>query len=452
MRHCRRILKGRSPLPGGRFAPMDLIYRETLPNGLRIVGEKMENYRSVSIGCWVLAGSVFENVGTGGAGGESGISHFIEHMLFKGTETRSAEKIAEEIDAIGGNMNAFTSKECTCFYAKVIDENLAAAVELMADLVCFSRLSEDDIGREKGVVLEEIAMNADSPEDLAHETLCSLYFGSAPLARPVLGTAESVSAFSADMLRSYMARRYSPENVVIAAAGNFEREALREAVEKAFRFDRIAAGKRLPEPEGEYPGMDGRCVSVEKDIEQVHMALAFPGFPSEDPHQYALHVFNNAAGGSMSSRLFQSIRERSGLAYSVYSAPSFFRDGGYFTLYAGTGEKQAEKVLSMMLEEYDALRKHGVAEEELERSKRQLRTSFLLGRENTGAHSSALGRSELFGTRFLSDDEILQRIDGVTREDAEAILPTVCDASRMKAVFVGRVGKLEAGIRDILSL
>lgn len=429
---------------------MALIYRETLPNGLRIVGEKMDNYRSVSIGCWVLAGSVCENL----AAGESGVSHFIEHMLFKGTESRSAERIAEDIDAIGGNMNAFTSKECTCFYVKVIDENLDAAMELLADLVCNSKLDPADIEREKGVVLEEIAMNEDNPEDLVHENLCTLYYEGERLAQPVLGTEASVSALDRQTIRSYMARRYLPGNIVVSAAGNFDTDALRAAVERSFRFDKIAEGAAktaVPEPE-KIPETNKkqRFLFINKDVEQTHIALAFPGFASEDPGQYPLYMLNNAVGGSMSSRLYQSIRERSGMAYSVYSGPTFFRGSGYFTLYAGTGEKQAEQVLKLMLAEYKKLRDEGVTEAEIARSRRQMKTSFVLGRENTSAHSSALGRSELFNTRFLTDDEILSMIDSVTAESVNAILPRVCDFSAMKAVCVGRLGKTEAGLNDIL--
>ena len=431
---------------------MDLIYRETRKNGLRIVGERMENYRSVSVGCWVGAGSVYESVLDGGAGSESGISHFIEHMLFKGTYKRSAERIAEEIDALGGNLNAFTSKECTCFYVKVINENLAAAVELMADLVCSSRLDADDIEREKGVVIEEIAMNEDSPEDLAHESLCTLFYGSEPHAWPVLGTEESVGALDREMLRAYMARRYRPENIVISAAGNFDPEAFREAVEKAFDFGNILSAKPFA-PASEQPkeaDAGKSSLFINKDIEQMHIALAFPGFATESEEQYPLYMLNSAVGGSMSSRLFQSIREKHGLAYSVYSAPTYFTGSGYFTLYAGSGEKQAAQVLELMLREYRRVRDNGITEDEIKRSKRQMRTGFLLGRESTSAHSSALGRSELFGTRYLSDDEVLKKIDAVTVESVNAILPAVSDISRMKFVAVGKTDGLKEQLARVL--
>ena len=433
---------------------MDNIFRTTLPNGLRIVGERMGNYRSVSIGCWVGAGSVYENVGAEcEAGTESGVSHFIEHMLFKGTENRGADRIAEEIDSLGGNLNAFTSKECTCFYAKVISENLVDAADLIADLVCASKLDADDIEREKGVVSEEISMNEDSPEDVAHDTLCSLFYGTDALSNPILGTQQSVGAFGADMLRAYMARRYRPENIVLAAAGNFEPETLRAAAERAFDFERIIsfadkAGSVESAPRKS--AHTGRIALIDKDIEQAHIALAFPGFASESKEQYPLLMLNNIVGGCMSSRLFQSIREKQGLAYSVYSSPTFFSNGGYFTLYAGTGEKQTEKVLELMLEEYAKVLKHGVRAEELERSKRQIRTGFLLGRESTGAHASSLGRGELFGRKYASVDEILARIDGVSIESINEILPTVCDMSRIKAAVVGRIEKYSEKLANII--
>ena len=437
-----------------------MIYRETLPNGLRIVGETMENYRSVSIGCWVKAGTIYENPALAGgktleAGTECGISHFIEHMLFKGTKKHSAEELAELMDLLGGYMNAFTSKDCTCFYTKVTDDSIRDAVELIAEIVCTSKLDEADIEREKGVVLEEISMNNDTPEDVVHEALCSLYYAGDPLGLPVLGSEKSVGAFSRDMLRSYMARRYRPENIVIAAAGNFDFAVLREAVERAFDFGGImgelplnadAEQSLFAAPSGEAR----RFKLIEKDIEQTHIALAFPGFSYDSRGHFPLLVLNNIVGGSMSSRLFQSIRERSGMAYSVYSSPSFYAGSGYFTLYAGTGEEQAAKVLEMMLEEYDALRKNGVGRDELERSKRQIKTGFILGRENSSAHASSLGRKALLGLRCRSDDEVLALIDGVSEADIAAILPTVCDRSGMRAAIVGRLGESGARLEELL--
>ncbi|MCH5278498.1 MAG: insulinase family protein [Christensenellaceae bacterium] len=418
-----------------------MVFRNTLPNGLRIVGETMDNYRSVSIGVWIGAGSIYEN------SAESGAAHFIEHMLFKGTEGRSAARIAEEIDAIGGNLNAFTSKECTCFYVKVLDENIPRALEILADLICNSKLDEADIENEKGVVCEEIAMNQDSPEDLAHETLCQTFFEGDPLADPVLGTEESVNAFKRRDLTAYMDRLYRPDNMVISAAGHFDPEQFTEVAARVFSIGGHAQNAKISygRPSG------GRKLRlIEKDVEQAHICLGFNGFANETEGQYPLYMLNNAIGGSMSSRLFQSIREKKGLAYSVYSAPSFYNTTGYFTLYAGTGEKQTLAVTELMLQEFKNIARNGITLDELERSKNQMRTGYLLGRENTSAHSSAIGRSELLGSKYLSDDEILAKINSVTLDDVMSILPTICDFDNMTAVFVGKVAKYEDELNKLI--
>ena len=433
----------------------ELIYKETLPNGMRLIGETLENYRSVSIGCWVGAGSIYETPALPGgetlaAGTECGISHFIEHMLFKGTERHTAEELAELMDLLGGNMNAFTSKDCTCFYAKVTEDSAIEALELIAELVCTSKLDEAAIEREKGVVIEEIAMTNDTPQDLVHEALCSLYYDGDALAYPVLGSQQSVGAFTKGMIRSYMGRRYRAENIVIAAAGNFNFAKLREAAVRAFDLRAAEDGNKATVIASQEPVAKGRKFElIEKDIEQTHIALAFPGFSYDSNGYYPLLVLNNIVGGSVSSRLFQSIRERSGMAYSVYSSPSFFKSSGYFTLYAGAGEKQAAKVLEMMLEEYDNLLKNGVTASELERSKRQIRTGFILGRENSSAHASSLGRRELLGLCHRTDDEILALIDSVCADDVNSILPVVTDRSGMRAAIVGRLAKNEKKLKKL---
>ena len=419
-----------------------MIYHDTLPNGMRIVGETMENYRSVSIGVWIGAGSVYENKQ------ESGAAHFIEHMLFKGTKTRSAVRIAEEIDAVGGNLNAFTSKECTCFYVKVLEENMELALNILADLLCNSRLDSEDIEREKGVICEEIAMNDDSPEDVVHETLCQTFYEGDPLAEPVLGSIQSVRSFTRNDLVNYMSRLYRPDNMVISVAGCFSPEKFREAALKAFTLESrvqnsdVAYGK----PSG------GRKIKfIEKDVEQTHIALGFPGFASEQEGQYPLYVLNNAIGGSMSSRLFQRIRETKGMAYSVYSAPSFYSTTGYVTLYAGTGEDRAVEVCELLLNEYDKIKRSGITNEELERSKSQMRTGYLLGRESTSAHSSSIGRCELLNTKIRSDEEILAKINAVTADDCMKILPVICDFDNMTAIFVGRLKKYEKTLSSLLN-
>lgn len=420
---------------------MNMVFRDKLENGIRVIGEPMPHYRSVSMGVWVDAGSVCENEA------EAGASHFIEHMLFKGTERRTAAEIAAEMDAIGGNLNAFTAKECTCFYAKVLDEHLPRAADMLADLLRNSKFDEADIEREKGVVCEEILMTEDSPEDMAHETLCALLYENTPLAKPILGTQESVRSFTRETLMDYMGRHYMPNNIVISCAGHFEREALMDALNRYFAGGGM--GERSPRKVSTLSG-GHRFRAVEKDIEQVHLCLGFPGFALDEDGQYALFVLNNALGGSMSSRLFQSIREARGLAYSVYSYPSSYTETGYFALYAGTGEGTAEQVTALILEELEKLRKNGLTKEEFIRSKEQLKGSYMLGQESSSARSNAIGKMELLRGRVYSEEEIMQRIERITMDDVQAILPKVLDANAMCASAVGRVENIAEKLQKML--
>lgn len=420
---------------------MNMVFRDKLENGIRVIGEPMPHYRSVSMGVWVDAGSVCENEA------EAGASHFIEHMLFKGTERRTAAEIAAEMDAIGGNLNAFTAKECTCFYAKVLDEHLPRAADMLADLLRNSKFDEADIEREKGVVCEEILMTEDSPEDMAHETLCALLYENTPLAKPILGTQESVRSFTRETLMDYMGRHYMPNNIVISCAGHFEREALMDALNRYFAGGGM--GERSPRKVSTLSG-GHRFRAVEKNIEQVHLCLGFPGFALDEDGQYALFVLNNALGGSMSSRLFQSIREARGLAYSVYSYPSSYTETGYFALYAGTGEGTAEQVTALILEELEKLRKNGLTKEEFIRSKEQLKGSYMLGQESTSARSNAIGKMELLRGRVYSEEEIMQRIERITMDDVQAILPKVLDANAMCASAVGRVENIAEKLQKML--
>ena len=351
------------------------------------------------------------------------------------------------MDASGGNLNAFTAKECTCFYAKVLDEHLPRAADMLADLLRNSKFDEADIEREKGVVCEEILMTEDSPEDMAHETLCALLYENTPLAKPILGTQESVRSFTRETLMDYMGRHYMPNNIVISCAGHFEREALMDALNRYFAGGGM--GERSPRKVSTLSG-GHRFRAVEKDIEQVHLCLGFPGFALDEDGQYALFVLNNALGGSMSSRLFQSIREARGLAYSVYSYPSSYTETGYFALYAGTGEGTAEQVTALILEELEKLRKNGLTKEEFIRSKEQLKGSYMLGQESTSARSNAIGKMELLRGRVYSEEEIMQRIERITMDDVQAILPKVLDANAMCASAVGRVENIAEKLQKML--
>lgn len=410
-----------------------MILTNRLENGMQVIAEPMEGVRSVAIGIWIAAGPVYEGPG------EAGISHMIEHMLFKGTQRRTAGEIAAQMDALGGNLNAYTAKECTCFYAKVLDEHLETAVDILQDLVQHAKLDPQDLEREQGVVCEEILMMEDSPEDLVHELLGEAVYGAAPLSRPILGTEESVRSFGRGSLTAYMGRRYRPERMVAAAAGHFELPALMDMLNRA--FPGVSAGNPT------VPGADmppsalaqGRPVTgADKDVEQAHICLGFPGFPTDTPEQFALLVLNNALGGSMSSRLFQRIREERGMAYSVYSYPTGYSGTGYFALYAGTGEKQGPEVVRLMLEEARNLREKGISQEEFRRSKEQLKGSYMLGQESTSARCGAIGRSLLLKGYAREEEDVLRRIEAVRMEDVAAILPTVLDEGRMAASVVAR--------------
>lgn len=418
-----------------------MILTDRLENGMVVVAEPMEGVRSVSIGIWIAAGPVYEGRE------EAGISHMIEHMLFKGTQRRTAGQIAAEMDGLGGNLNAFTAKECTCFYAKVLDEHLPKAVDILQDLVQNPRIDPEDLAREQGVVCEEILMMEDSPEELAHELLGQAIYGQTPLSRPILGTEESVRGFEREDLAGYMQRRYRPGRMVVSCAGRFEMPALADLLNQAFAAEAKGNGG------AEAPGADmppsalveaRAFLGAEKDVEQAHVCLGFPGFATDTPEQFALLILNNALGGSMSSRLFQRIREDRGLAYSVYSYPTGYSGTGYFALYAGTGEKQGEEVTRLMLEETKSIREKGITEEEFHRAKEQLKGSYMLGQESTSARSGAIGRSMLLLGTAREEEDILGRIEAVRMEDVEAILPAVLDESRMAAAVVARKATQQA--------
>lgn len=408
-----------------------MFFDHTLPNGVRIVGQKLPYFHSISIGAWVGAGSVKEEPC------ESGITHFIEHMLFKGTERRSAQQIAGEIDSLGAQINAFTAKECTCYYIRATKEHLAASMDMLGDIMLYSRLDPAEMEKEKGVVLEEILMVEDVPEDLAMEALSATCFNGHPLGRPILGSKESVSSFSQADLRSYMDKHYTPDNILIAIAGNFDETELLEAVQKSFDFTGGQQKKPYPEP----PKPMGKRVAIrEKDIEQVHICLASPGYGAYDDRFFPLMVLNNALGGNMSSRLFQKIREEKGLAYSVYSFTSSYRDNGTLGYYAGTNSNTAVEVLQLILDEIRLVRQNGITQEEFTRSKNQLRGSFVLSNENAGSRMMSIGKNTLLYGYARTEEETLQRLDNVNMDSVSAILSNVLDESSLCAAFVGRLG------------
>ncbi|MEG1560709.1 MAG: pitrilysin family protein [Clostridia bacterium] len=419
---------------------MNKIEVDSLKNGIRVVSERMDGFNSVALNVWLNTGSVYEREDEGGA------SHFIEHMLFKGTEKRSALEIAAEMDSIGGNMNAFTAKECTCYYARVLNENLHIAADMLADILYNSKFDSTEMEKEKGVICEEILMTEDTPDDVVHEAACSLYYQDDPLSKPILGTQESVRAFTHDSLTDYMKRNYTPKNIIISCAGSFNKENLLNELESA--FSKTSERDIKNEPIIVTENNSRKFIAIEKDVEQVHMCIALPGFMVDHPMSMPFLVMNNALGGSMSSRLFQKIREQRGLAYSVYSYTSAYKNSGYFTLYAGTGEKQATTVYELLIEELLSLKDNGFTKQEFLRSKNQLRGSFILGLESTSARGSAIGKSLLFRGSVRTYEETIDLLNAVTMDDVKQCTEMVIDFSKMATALVGRTGSCKAAIEN----
>lgn len=389
----------------------------TLSNGLRVIAEPINHFRSISIGLWVAAGSMTE------LPAENGLSHFLEHMLFKGTMKRNARDIAEEIDGIGGQINAFTSKECTCYYAKVIDEHLPVAMDVLCDLLLGAKLDEGDLEKERGVILEEIAMVEDTPEDIVHELLSDVVLAGNPLSQRILGTNEAVAGYKRNNLAAYRGTHYRPDNTVLAVAGHYDPEQLRVLAEQHLGHWQAVEAPTLPERKRCFtPGLRRK----EKDIEQVHICIGFPGVEMGHSDVYPLSVFNNLFGGGMSSRLFQRIREESGMAYTIYSYPTAYPGCGLYTLYAGTSMQHVETVLKMMREEVHRVLHDGIGEDEINKAREQLKGGFILGLESASSRMSNIGRSELLMRRVQSEDEVIEKINNVKREDiirvAEALI------------------------------
>ncbi len=414
-----------------------MIEQIRLNNGIRVCMEHMDSVRSVALGVWVNAGSVFETEA------DAGVSHFIEHMLFKGTETRSASDIAAETDAIGANLNAFTAKECTCFHIKALDEDLALAVEMLSDILLHSTLEPEQMDRERGVVLEEIAMTEDSPEDIVFDRACEQLFKGTSIESEILGTEETVGAMRREDLVRYMQRHYTAENTVIAVAGSFERETLLTLLERYFAD--APHGERHDAPTVSIR-TGFRTALVKKDVEQINLCLALPGAALGTDEYYAQAVLSNALGGSMSSRLFQHIREERGLAYSVYSYPMAYRGAGSLCFYAGCTEGQAGEVLSLMLKELDDVKRDGISEDEFIRARQQLKGSYLLGMESTMAHMSALGKTALLLNKEYDLDGTLRCIERVTPEAVQKAAEMLFSPEAAAFCAVGRLN----GVGDML--
>ncbi|HXG52974.1 MAG TPA: pitrilysin family protein [candidate division Zixibacteria bacterium] len=406
-----------------------------LDNGIRVVSHRMPNHRSVSLGIWVENGSRHE------ASDESGISHFIEHLLFKGTEERTAAQIAEEIDAVGGVLNAFTAKEHTCYYAKVLDEHLPLAVDLLTDIFLHSTFDAEEIERERSVILQEISQIEDTPDDYVHDLFSSDFFQDHPLGRPICGRAETVSSFSRDDFLRFFKSRYRPDRVIVAAAGRVNHDELVGAM--AERLGEAPAGGGEPARVTSPTTSSGMFRHV-KSLEQVHLCLGVPGLAQSDPQRYAGYVLNAILGGGMSSRLFQEIREKRGKAYSVYSFSSSYYDVGYLGVYAGTSVEWAEEVVDLILKEIRSLAAGDIKDEEIRRTQGQLVGSMLLGLESTDSWMSHIARNEIYFGRAIDIDEICAGVRAVSRDE---IVELASRLFRPDAMAISVLGDLKDGFK-----
>lgn len=380
--------------------------KETLPNGVRIITEEIPHVRSVSIGLWVGVGSRDEMPEI------NGMAHFIEHMMFKGTEKRSAKQIAESLDAVGGQLNAFTSKEYTCYYAKVLDEHFAVATDLLADMFFNSLFLPEELEKEKNVIIEEIKMYEDAPDELVHDFFASTIWQSHALGRPVIGNIEVIKATTRKQMIDFYKKFYVPESLVVAVAGNISHEAV--VAQLAPLFSTFSGLK--PVRAYQTPMAKACMLGKQKEIEQVHICMGAPGLPLDHENTYTLHVLNGILGGGISSRLFQEIREERGLAYSVYSYHSSYRDAGLFSVYTGLSRQNLDQVLALVSKEMKDIKQQGVSAEEVARAKAQLKGSMFLGLENVSNRMSRLGKSELCLERVITPEEAAERIDRVTGE------------------------------------
>ncbi len=412
-----------------------VVRRTVLPGGIRVITEAVPSVRSVAFGVWVGIGSRDEEPRLNGA------THFLEHLLFKGTSSRSALEIASAMDTVGAESNAFTAKEFTCYYARVRDTDLPLVADVICDMVTSALIEAPDVEAERGVILEEIAMHDDDPADAVHEEFATAMFGDSPLGLPILGSSESIAALGRDDIDGFYRRRYQPEDIVVAASGNLDHDRVVELVRTAFaevvgERDTRPSPPRLggPGDAGGNGASSGRLRVVPRRTEQANIMLGTPGLRRTDDRRFALGVLSAAFGGGMSSRLFQEIRERRGLAYAVFCYAAGYADTGLFGVYAGCQPAKIDEVLAICRDELENVAEHGIGEEELERGKGQMRGGFVLGQEDTGSRMSRLGKSELVHDELPSVGEIVSRIDAVTLDDVRAVAAEVLGGPRTLAV------------------
>lgn len=410
------------------------VYKETLPNGLVVITEPMEYFHSVSVGVWVRNGSRREPAEI------NGISHFIEHMVFKGTRRRSAEDIAREVDRVGGMLDAFTAKEMVCFNTRVLAEHLPKAFDVLADMVLEPKFADEDINREKSVVLEEIRMTQDNPEDLVHELFTQNFWNPHALAKPILGTPETVSAFDRDTLCGWFRDCYAPNNLVVTAAGHLTHAQLVDLVAERFsHLSPSALGNSGPAP----IAAPHITLRTKHELEQVHICIGVPALPLTDRRRFAVSVLNNVLGGGMSSRLFQNIRERLGLAYAIFSEMNSYRDAGMLSVYAGTSLETAEKLIRCVLDEFRRLKDEPLSDEELQRAKDHLKGATLLALEGTGSRMNSLARYHMYFNRHFTAQELIAMLESVTSEEVQQIAQEFFQPGRLAASVVGALDGFE---------
>lgn len=408
-----------------------LFRKEHLDNGIRLVAERIPTVKSVSLGIWVCVGSRDEDEK------EAGISHFTEHMFFKGTAHRSAHDIALEMDALGGELNAFTTRETTTFYVKVLDEHLSKGIEIISDLFMHSSMVRKDMEKEKQVVLEELKMVEDDPEDYIHDMHSKLAWDGNPLARPIVGSVDTIQGLNRNSMLDFIGVHYHPANIIVSAAGNFEFSNLLKLLNKSIgKLRRKVTENRRTQPE-----LKNGIIVKNKPIEQVHLCLGTLGLPQNDKRRYALYALNSILGSSMSSRLFQEVREKRGLVYSIYSYLSSFTDSGLMNIYAGTSKESLMPVLELVLKEIKKIRRDGISRKEMNRVKNQMKGNLMLGLESTSNRMSRIARDEIYSGRFYTTDDIISEINRITPSQIQGLLYDLFKSEHLSLAILGPVKK-----------
>ena len=403
--------------------------KHVLENGLTIIGEEIPYVKSISLGVWINAGSRIEDEEI------SGVSHFIEHMLFKGTRNRTSKQIASEIDNLGGQINAFTRKECTCYYVKLLDSHIDIGIDVLSDMILNSKFNEDDLDKERSVIIEELKMYEDSPEDLAYDLLTENIYKNDPLGMNIIGTEESLNRLNREKLLDYFNKYYVPNNSVIAISGNFNFDEIINKIEEKFKVWK----KRDVNVDIKKAEFKSCFLTKNKDIEQVNLAMSLEAVPIEsDKEVYALAVINTVFGGSISSRLFQKIREEKGLVYSIYSSQSLYRKCGELGIFASMSNEHLKEVYESIIEEIKIMKKYYLTDQEIKESKEQLKGSYILGLESTSSRMMSIGRALLLNNKVESTDDILKSIDNVDRETVKIVIDKIFNLDKLGVCIVGR--------------